>query len=111
MRHKFIGLTAGVAVAALWGAAPGGAHPHVISVAHQGEGQVIANGQNHPQFVAGVSSEANGPAGSIPIGPAWFGLETAHHGPDAGTPGQADGSYQTTNAVLPSQDVQNPVIR
>jgi hypothetical protein len=26
-------------------------------------------------------------------GPAGYGLETAHHGPDAGTPGKGDGCY------------------
>ena len=82
---------------------PAVAHPHQVSVAHQGQGQVIANGQNHGPFSReGVSCGGD---------PAAYGLETAHHGPDAGTPGKADGCYQTTGGVPPSQDVANPVIR
>ena len=87
---------------ALVSALPVAAHPHRVSVAHQGEGQMIANGQNHGPFVNGVSCGGD---------PAAYGLETAHHGPDAGTPGKADGCYQTTGGVPPAQDVANPVIR
>lgn len=43
------------------------------------------------------------PAGA---GPAGYGLETAHHGPDAGMPGKADGCYATDG---PPQD-NNPAI-
>ena len=78
------------------------AHPHEASVAHQGEGQELANGQNHGPFVNGVSCGGD---------PAAYGLETAHHGPDAGTAGRADGCYATTGGVPPSADVANPVIR
>jgi hypothetical protein len=93
----------GVAFAALATALPALAHPHQVSVAHQGQGQMIANGQNHGPFVDGVSCGGD---------PAAYGLETAHHGPDAGTPGKADGGYyRTTGGVAPGQDVQNPVIR
>ena len=85
------------------------AHPHVVSTS----GQTLANGQNHAPFVNGVSCGGD---------PAAYGLETAHHGPDAGVPGKADpvdGSrqdqrapcYQTTGSVPPGQDVANPVIR
>ena len=95
-------LAALTAAAALTATSAGLAHPHVVSVAHQGEGQVIANGQNHGPFVNGVSCGGS---------PAAYGLETAHHGPDAGTPGKADGCYQTSGGVPPGQDVQNPVIR
>ena len=89
-------------------AVPAAAHPHTISVS----GQVIAHGQNHPAFDAGgLACESNGPAGGvIPIGPAWFGLETAHHGPDEATPGKADGCYQLTGTT-PGADQPNPVIR
>ena len=82
-------------------ASPSYAHPHQVSVAHQGDGQVIANAQNHGPFVDGISCGGD---------PAAYGLETAHHGPDAGAPGNADGCYQTTGAIPPSQDVTNPVI-
>ena len=76
---------------------PAGAHPHVIT----SNGQVIANGQLHGAFVNGVSCGGD---------PAGYGLENAHHGPDAGTPGKADGCYQTTGSVPPGQDVSNPSI-
>jgi hypothetical protein len=82
-------------------ASPAAAHPHVVTVAHQGAGQVIANSQNHGPFVAGVSCGGD---------PAAYGLESAHHGPDAGTPGNADSCYQTTGGVPPGQDVSSPVI-
>jgi hypothetical protein len=85
------------------GAAPSAfAHVHVVDPAHQGEGQVVANGQNHGPFVAGQSCSGD---------PAFYGLETAHHGPDAGTPGKADGCYRTTGGVAPGADVENPVFR
>ncbi len=100
MKKQLSALAAGCAALAIAG--PAAAHPHVVSVAHQGDGQVLANGQNHGPFVAGVSCGGD---------PAAYGLETAHHGPDAGTPGKADGCYQTTNRVPPGQDVANPVIR
>lgn len=85
------------------------AHPHVVSTS----GQTLANGQNHAPFVNGVSCGGD---------PAAYGLETAHHGPDAGVPGKADpvdGSrqeeraacYQTTGSVAPGLDVASPVIR
>ena len=83
-------------------AVPVAAHPHVVSVAHQGDGQVMANGQNHAPFVSGVSCGGD---------PAAYGLESAHHGPDAGTPGRGDGCYATTGGVAPGADVANPVIR
>ncbi|HEV2107019.1 MAG TPA: hypothetical protein VGR16_02010, partial [Thermomicrobiales bacterium] len=76
------------------------AHPH--QVVTPGGTQVIAHRQNHERFFNGVSCGGD---------PAAYGLETAHHGPDAGTPGKADGCYQTTGGVAPAQDVQNPVIR
>jgi hypothetical protein len=94
--------TAIAAAACLAISGPASAHPHQVSVAHHGAGQVIANGQNHGPFANGVSCGGD---------PAAYGLETAHHGPDAGTPGKADGCYQTTGGVPPAEDVANPVIR
>jgi hypothetical protein len=90
------------ALASLAFAAPAAAHPHVVSVAHQGAGQVIANAQNHGPYVNGVSCGGD---------PAGYGLEAAHHGPDGGTPGRADGCYSTTDGVPPAADVSRPVIR
>jgi hypothetical protein len=83
-------------------AAPVAAHPHLVSVAHHGAGQFIANSQNHGPYVSGVSCGGD---------PAAYGLETAHHGPDAGTHGRADGCYMTTGGVAAGADVANPVIR
>ena len=73
------------------------AHPHTAGP----KDQVIANGQNHGPFVSGVSCGGD---------PAAYGLETAHHGPDAGTPGKADGCYRTTGGVAPGADDENPAI-
>jgi hypothetical protein len=95
--------TAAILALALTPSGSAFAHPHQVSVAHQGDGQVIANGQLHAPFSAtGLSCGGD---------PAAYGLETAHHGPDAGTPGSADGCYQTTDNLPPAQDVSNPVIR
>lgn len=93
---------AGIIVAGVGFATPASAHPHTASVAHQGAGQPLANSQNHGPYVNGVSCGGD---------PAAYGLETAHHGPDAGTPGKADGCYRTTGGVAPGRDVANPVIR
>ena len=73
------------------------AHPHKAGP----NDQVIANGQNHTGYTNGVSCGGD---------PAAYGLESAHHGPDAGTPGKADGCYMTTGGVAPGLDVQNPSI-
>jgi hypothetical protein len=87
-----------ITVVALAAPAVAVAHPHTVSTS----GQTLANGQNHGPFVNGVSCGGD---------PAAYGLETAHHGPDAGTPGKADGCYMTTGGVAPGLDVANPVIR
>jgi hypothetical protein len=84
------------------------AHPHVV-IKGNGDERVLASGQNHPSFINGVSCVGIGSATGV--GPAWYGLETAHHGPDAGAKGKRDGCYQTTGSVPPGQDVQSPVIR
>jgi hypothetical protein len=92
------------AIVALGISSVASAHPHEAENAHGGEGQVVANGQNHPGFVdqgngTGMSCEGvNEPPNS---GPAGYGLETAHHGPDQGTPGKADGCFVTE---FPTQD-------
>ncbi len=82
--------------------APVSAHAHYASSGQGGDGQILANGQLHAPFANGVSCGGD---------PAAFGLETAHHGPDAGTPGKADGCYMTTGGVPPSQDIASPEIR
>jgi hypothetical protein len=90
-------LTALALVLPLSGAFPAAAHPHTIAK----NGQVIANGQLHAPFVDGVSCGGD---------PAAYGLETAHHGPDAGDSGKADGCYRTTGGVPPAADDRNTAI-
>ena len=72
------------------------AHVHTVQTGHGP--QALANGQNHAPFVNHVSCGVVDPAG--------YGLETAHHGPDSGTPGRADGCYQRDGAP----DDRNPAI-
>ena len=84
------------------------AHPHVAS--NSGHAQVLANGQNHPGFqpinADGLRLSCEGVLEPADVGPAGYGLETAHHGPDAGTPGKGDGCFAT---VGNPQD-ENPAI-
>ena len=96
---KLIMLTASLAALAIANVAS--AHPHEAEPAHDGTGQVIANSQNHAPFVNGVTCGGD---------PAAYGLESAHHGPDAGTPGKADGCYETTGGVPLAQDDENPAL-
>ena len=86
------------------------AHSHMIG----NNGQVIANGQNHPGFVFDaatgkwVSCVTNT---LLPgFGPAWYGLETAHHGPDSLEPGKGDGCYAADASPLSEADDVNPAI-
>lgn len=101
LARALISLTA-VGALLLGTAAPVAAHTHYASNGQGGDGQILANGQLHGPFVSGVSCGGD---------PAAYGLESAHHGPDAGTPGKADGCYMTTGAVPPGQDVTSPAIR
>ena len=87
-----------------------GAHSHTIG----SNGQVIANGQNHPAFVFDaatgkwVSCDTNT---LLPgYGPAWYGLETAHHGPDSLSPGKGDGCYAADASPVGEDDDVNPAI-
>ena len=104
-------VVASSAAVSLFAAGVATAHPHAAANAHGGTGQVIANGQNHPAFVNGESCES---FTHLPgYGPAWFGLETAHHGPDAGTPGKGDGCYQIEGRLSPLDPAsdRNPGLR
>lgn len=93
-RRLFAAVALAGALTAL-GAAGAAAHPH------QANGQVIANGQNHgPYSSTGLVCGGD---------PAAYGLETAHHGPDSGTPGKGDGCYQL-DSMPPGSDDQNPAI-
>ena len=110
LKWLIVGVIAAVALLLMPLAAPAQAHPHTIRVS----GQVIAHGHNHPGFDStGLACGWYDPAGGVgaaPIGHAWYGLESAHHGPDEGAPGKGDGCYQLTG-TLPGDDVANPVIR
>lgn len=90
------GLAAG-ALAAMTLVGSAAAHPHIV--ANPNHDQLLANGQNHPGFqpinADGLRLSCEGTLEPANAGPAGFGLETAHHGPDAGTPGKADGCYAT----------------
>ena len=86
------------------------AHSHSIGK----NGQVIADGQNHPAFVFDaetgkyVSCDTNT---LLPgYGPAWYGVETAHHGPDSLDPGKGDGCYAADASPLGEADDVNPAI-
>ena len=80
---------------------PALAHEHIVDPDGDGVGQVLANGQLHGPFNAnGVTCGGD---------PAAYGLESAHHGPDSGTPGKADGCYQV-DSMPPSTDDTNPAI-
>jgi hypothetical protein len=91
-------------------AAAASAHSHVIGK----NGQVIADGQNHPAFVFDpatgtyVSCDTNT---LLPgFGPAWYGVETAHHGSDSGDPGKGDGCYAADASPSGEGDDVNPAI-
>jgi hypothetical protein len=99
------------AMLALLGAGTAAAHVHVVS--NPDHNQELASGQNHPGFVdegalVTMCEGVNEPPNS---GPAGYGLETAHHGPDAGTSGNADGCYSGVDdgGTLPPEDT-NPAI-
>jgi len=98
------------AMLAVLGAGTAAAHPHFVS--NPNHDQLIANGQNNPGFVfdpvTGVSTMCEGVNEPPDSGPAGYGLETAHHGPDAGTPGKADGCYAAVGAPPPPDT--NPAI-
>jgi hypothetical protein len=109
--RRITAIAAVVAITALATASGALAHAHAAEHAHQGDGQVIANGQNHPAFINGESCDTNA---HLPgFGPAWYGLETAHHGPDAGAPGKGDGCYQIEGRLSPLDPAsdRNPGLR
>ena len=99
------------AMLAFLGAGTAAAHPHEVT--NPSHDQVIANGQNHPGYVtdseAGVITSCEGVNEPADSGPAGYGLETAHHGPDAGTSGNADGCYAVEDDAPPPPET-NPAI-
>jgi hypothetical protein len=108
MRHHTHITTALLAGLALAVPAEAAAHVHVVTGGDHA--QQLANGQNHPGFqplnADGLRLSCEGVLEPANAGPAGFGLETAHHGPDAGTPGKADGCYATVGNPADS----NPAI-
>jgi hypothetical protein len=86
------------------------AHSHSIGR----NGQIIANGQNHPAFVFDAASGKFVSCDTNTLlpgyGPAWYGLETAHHGPDSLKPGKGDGCYAADASPLGEADDVNPAI-
>ncbi len=97
MKSRLTLAAAVAALAALTLAGPAAGHPHIVS--NPSHDQVLANGQSHPGFQPingdGLRLSCEGVLEPANAGPAGYGLETAHHGPDAGTPGKADGCYAT----------------
>src|SRR5215210_274461 len=99
------------AMLAILGAGTAAAHVHFAEPTPHD--QQLANGQNHPGFgttdsetgLRTMCEGVNEPANS---GPAGYGLETAHHGPDAGTAGKADGCYAAVGPPPPPDT--NPAI-
>lgn len=97
LKTRLILAAAVAALAALTLAGPVAGHPHTVS--NPNHDQELADGQNHPGFqpinADGLRLSCEGVLEPANTGPAGYGLETAHHGPDAGTPGKADGCYAT----------------
>ena len=87
------------------------AHTHSV----EKNNQVLANGQNHPAFmVVGGNFTSCDDFTHLPgYGPAWYGLETAHHGPDADGPGKGDGCYVIEDGYSPTNPLsdENPAIK
>ena len=98
---------------ALLGAGTVAAHPHVAENSPQD--QQIANGQNHPgySYDADTNLSTSCDTAQTPGDPAYYGLESAHHGPDAGDPGNDEGCYAAVDddggETLPPPDA-NPGI-
>lgn len=108
--RALIGLTA-VGALLIAAAAPLAAHVHTAINGQGGDGQVLANGQNHPRpFVLGTDGIWYSCEGAAAFGPAWYGLETAHHGPDSGDPGKADACYGADANPGAGGDRQSPAI-
>lgn len=103
--RRIISSTMGAGALALALVGPAAAHVHVVSNPHHD--QQLAHGQNHPGFGAvqddGLRYSCEGTLEPANSGPAGYGLETAHHGPDQGTPGKGDGCY-----AAPPGDPNNP---
>jgi len=108
MIKSMLAVIATVPIMVLVGASPATAHVHVAENTPQQ--QPLANGQNHPGYqpvnADGLRLSCDGVLEPADAGPAGYGIEVAHHGPDAGTPGNADGCY----AVVGNPTDGNPAI-
>jgi len=108
-RHTPLAILAAVGLLTI-SAAAASAHSHVIGQ----NGQVIANGQNHPAFVfdAATGKWLSCVTNTLlpGYGSAWYGLETAHHGPDSLAPGKGDGCYAADASPVGEDDDINPAI-
>lgn len=104
LKMKVLVVTALSAMTIGVSALPAFAHPHTVDGNGDGVAEAtLANGQNHGGYSSGVSCGGD---------PAAYGLETAHHGPDAGVAGRGDGCYATTGGVAPGLDHgASPAIR
>ena len=116
MRRIILLATVGLimtAMLAILGAGTAAAHVH-LTEKNPNHDQQLANGQNHPGFVdeGGLVTMCEGTLEPADSGPAGYGLETAHHGPDAGTAGNGDGCYSGVDdgGALPPEDT-NPAIK
>jgi hypothetical protein len=92
------------------------AHTHHVTTGN-GEDVTIANGVNHEKPV--YTDDGTGTGGTATIcdleseHPGSYGIETAHHGPDTGQPGNSDRCFQTTyhgSQVPASLNDNNPAI-
>lgn len=95
-------------------ALPAAAHaPHHVDLGNGGE-QVLAEGRNHgavdttsePGLALFCVDAGEQLADGHTLSGAMYGIETAHHGPDAGQPGRSDGCYATTTPITDN----NPAI-
>jgi hypothetical protein len=111
MKCRF--LTALIATSVAASMSPVFAHSHMVK--NPNHDQRLANGQNHPAFVRdefGNLMSCEEYAKLPGYGPAWYGLETAHHGPDASMRGKSDGCYQIEGNLSPLDPAsdRNPAI-
>ena len=99
MRHIMLLATVALLMTAMLAIVAGTASAHSHVASNPDPDQTLANGQNHPLFVSdpntGLSTSCEGVQELPGTGPAFYGIETAHHGPDAGDPGKDDGCYAT----------------
>jgi hypothetical protein len=105
MRRFWFLLAAGGIALASAGPALGHVHSIVQDNPNAAKpGVQTANGQNHPGFVdvgGGLIASCAGVAEPANSGPSWYGMETAHHGPEVGDPGRGDGCYVNVDDAAP----------